>query len=137
MILINWEVNTIFIEETYFERIKDSKNPAKIRLKILEYLFECKNVSETARRFGISRKTIKKWEARYYERGIEGLNDEPKVPKNCPRRVSKYIEELVIEIKSEKPELGIRKIKEILEDEYNIHISIHPIYRILKTVKLI
>jgi len=127
----------IFREETYFERIKDSKNPAKIRLKILEYLFECKNVSETARKFGVSRKTIKKWEARYYERGIEGLNNRSKTPKTNPKAISKEIETLIIAIKDRYPDYGVRKIKKILEFEYNIYISIHPIYRILKSAGLI
>ena len=127
----------IFWEETYFERIRDSKNPARIRLKILEYLFECRNVSETARKFGVSRKTIKKWEARYYEKGIEGLNDEPKAPKNCPRKISNDVEKLIIIIKLKHQEYGIRKIKKILESEHNIYISIHPIYRVLKSAGLI
>jgi transposase len=126
-----------FAGETYFERIKDSKNPAKIRLKILEYLFECKNVSEAARKFGVSRKTIKKWEARYYERGIEGLNNAPKSPKSYPRKVPKDVEDLIIAIKLKYREYGIRKIKKILESEHNIYISIHPIYRILKSAGLI
>jgi transposase len=126
-----------FAGETYFERIKDSKNPAKIRLKILEYLFECRNVSETARKLGVSRKTIKKWEARYYERGIEGLNDRCKTPKTNPKAISKEIENLIIAIKDRYPDYGVRKIKKLLELEYNIHVSIHPIYRILKSAGLI
>lgn len=127
----------IFIEETYFERIIDSKNPTKIRLKILEYLFKSKNVSETAKVFRVSRKTIKKWEARYYKNGIEGLKDESKAPKSCSRKISKDIENLIIDIKTKHPELGVRKIRKILETNYNIHLSIHPIYRVLKSANLI
>ncbi|MCX7795425.1 MAG: helix-turn-helix domain-containing protein [bacterium] len=127
----------MFIGETYYERIKDSKDPTKVRLKVLQYLFECKNISEVSKIFKVSRKTLRKWEARYYKSGIEGLKDRSKAPKSCPKKVSKDIENLIISIKTKYPKLGIRKIKKLLETDYNIHISIHPIYRILKTVKLI
>lgn len=126
-----------FMEETYFERIIDSKNPAKVRLKILQYLFKCKNVSETARIYKVSRKTIRKWEARYYKDGINGLKDKSKAPKNCPKKISKDVETLIIDIKLKYPDIGLRKIKKILESEYNIYLSIHPIHRILKSAKLV
>lgn len=128
---------SFFIEETYFERIKDSKDPTKVRLKLLQYLFECKNVSEVSRIFNVSRKTIRKWEARYYKYGMDGLRDKPKAPQNCPKKIPKEVETLIIEIKVKYPDIGIRKIKKILESEYNIHISIHPIHRTLKSAKLI
>lgn len=127
----------MFIEETYFERIKDSKDPAKIRLKVLEYLFKCRNVSETARKFSVSRNTIRKWEARYYQDGINGLKDKSKAPKTCPKKIPKEVETLIINIKLKYPDIGLRKIKKILESKYNIHLSIHPIYRVLKSAKLI
>ncbi|MCX7795607.1 MAG: helix-turn-helix domain-containing protein, partial [bacterium] len=66
-------ITCAFGEESYFERIKDSKDPIKIRLKVIEYLEKCKSISETARRFRVSRQIVRKWEERYREKGIEGL----------------------------------------------------------------
>ncbi len=130
-------INTFIVMETYSERIKDSKDPAKIRLRILEYLFECKNLSETSRVFNVSRKTIRKWEIRYYEKRAEGLKDTSRAPKSSPRKTSDAIRDLIIDIKLKHPEYGVRRIKKILELEYNVHISIHPIYNELKSRNLI
>ncbi len=128
---------SIFLDETYFERIKDSKDPAKIRLKIIEYLLQCGSVSETARRFNVSRKTIRKWEKRYSEEGIEGLKDKSRAPKTSPRSISQEVQKIIINIKIRHPDYGIRKIKSILEEQYNINISIHPIYSTLKSAGFI
>lgn len=125
-----------FGEESYFERIKDSKDPVKIRLKIIEYLDKCKSISETARRFRVSRQIVRKWEKRFREEGIEGLKDKPKTPKKKRTVLTKEIVELILKLREEY-NYGPRRIKQILHEVYNIHISEHPIYNVLKENNLI
>lgn len=125
-----------FGEESYFERIKDSKDPVKIRLKIIEYLDKCKSISETARRFRVSRQIVRKWEKRFREEGIEGLKDKPKTPKKKRTVLTKEIVELILKLREEY-NYGPRRIKQILNEAYNIHISEHPIYNVLKENNLI
>lgn len=128
-------LNCAFGEESYFERIKDSKDPLKIRLKVIEYLEKCKSVSETARKFRVSRQIVRKWEKRYREEGIEGLKDKPKIPKNRRTVLTEEIIELILKLRQENS-YGPRRIRKILQELYNINISEHPIYNVLKSYKL-
>lgn len=128
-------LNCAFGEESYFERIKDSKDPFKIRLKVIEYLEKCKSVSETARRFRVSRQIVRKWEKRYREEGIEGLKDKPKIPKNRRTVLTEEIINLILKLRQEY-NYGPKKIKKLLQELYNINISEHPIYNVLKSYKL-
>lgn len=130
-------IRSVFGEETYFERIKDSKNPIKIRLRMLEYLHQCQSVSETARRFGVSRQIIRKWEKRFEEQGIDGLKDRPKTPKKKRNVINEEIKDLILKIKNEHQEYGPRRIKNILKELYNVNISEHPIYNLLKSTGLV
>jgi transposase len=125
-----------FGEESYFERIRDSKDPVKIRLKVIEYLERCKSVSETARKFKVSRQIVRKWERRFREEGIEGLKDKPKTPKRKRTVLTKEITELILKIRQEY-RYGPKKIRQILKETYNINISEHPIYNLLKSNGLI
>lgn len=130
-------IRSVFGEETYFERIKDSKNPIKIRLRILEYLHQCQSVSETARRFGVSRQIIRKWEKRFEEQGIDGLKDRSKTPKKRRTVLTEEIKDLILKIKLEHQDYGPRRVKNILKELYQIDISEHPIYNLLKATGLV
>lgn len=129
--------SSIFLNETYFERIRDSKNPTQIRLKMIEYLLHCGSVTETSRKFNVSRKTVRKWEKRYYENGLEGLKDKPRGARTKPKSINSETKELIISLKLEYPNYGVRKIKSLLEKCYNIRLSIHPIYSTLKSSGLL
>src|SRR5271167_3449562 len=56
------------------------------RLKVLrEASAVPRNVAQTCRHFGLSRKTFYKWKARYEAQGEAGLCDRPRVPHRSPR----------------------------------------------------
>jgi transposase InsO family protein len=44
------------------------------------------SVTDLADRYGVSRKTVYKWTARYDELGPEGLRDQPRTPHSCPHQ---------------------------------------------------
>src|SRR5687768_8621710 len=44
------------------------------------------SISELAARYGLSRKTLYKWTARYDQLGPEGLLDRARAPLSCPHR---------------------------------------------------
>lgn len=104
---------------------------------MIEYLLHCGSITETSRRFNVSRKTVRKWEKRYYENGLEGLKDRPRGPKTRPKAINSEIKELIINLKLQYPSYGVRKIKFLLEKYYNICLSIHPIYSTLKSSGLL
>jgi len=49
------------VEERYWDRIRDSKNPYNLRLKMVRFYLESRNYSLTAKAFKTSRQSVKKW----------------------------------------------------------------------------
>ncbi len=73
------------------------------------------NFSALCERFGVSRKTGYKWLKRWREEGQEGLEDRSRRPQDSPNRTEDVIERMVLEIRSEHPAWGGRKIRKRLE----------------------
>ena len=106
---------------------------AKQRLKILDWhkLHE-KNISLTARHFGLTRYTIRSWQKKLVQLGPRGLNDKSHRPKNLRQPTTSWeIISEVIKIRKQYPTWSKYKIQGILKQE-NIIISASTIGRILK-----
>jgi transposase InsO family protein len=75
------------------------------------------NVSELARRFGVSRKTAYKWANR--ARGGEGilLADLPRRPVSSPAKTAAPVEAQVVALRVEHPAWGGRKLRRRLHDQ--------------------
>ncbi len=73
-----------------------------LRREIVEVYRECGSLRETARRFSVSRNTVRKWVRRYTEEGEAGLYDRPRRPKRSPRRTPLELEERVLELRRER-----------------------------------
>jgi len=56
----------------------------KMRLQWVQRYRKTGHASVTSRRCGISRPTLRKWNQRYEQQGLEGLQDQSRRPKNCP-----------------------------------------------------
>lgn len=67
-------------------------------------------VSELARRFGVSRKTVYKWLSRHEELGQGGLADRSRKPLTSPGRSSVEVETIVCELRAQHPAWGGRKL---------------------------
>jgi len=62
------------------------------RLKVLhEANAAPRNVSQTCRHFGLSRKAFYKWRARYEAQGEAGLCDRPRPPHRSPRATPREV----------------------------------------------
>jgi len=72
------------------------------------------NMSELCRRFGVSRKTAYKWMRRYEESGVSGLGDHSRRPKTSPQRTSVAVEKRVVQLRTEHPAWGGRKLHRLL-----------------------
>ena len=68
------------------------------------------SLAAVCRRFGVSRKTGRKWVERYCESGPEGLLDRSRAPHRHPNAVGADIVQLVIMAKHEHPGRGPRKL---------------------------
>lgn len=110
---------------------------AKQRLKILDWHRDhSRNVSLTARHFGLSRYTVRNWQKKLERLGPRGLNDESHRPKNLRRStVSWEIVSEVVKIRKQYPAWSKYKIQVLLPA--HLKTSVSTIGRILKRKGLI
>jgi transposase len=84
------------------------------RLRFVARLLDGEAMTEVCREFGISRKTGYKIFDRYKEHGLEALSDRSRRPVRYANQLPAQIETLIVQLKTEKPHWGARKIRELL-----------------------
>lgn len=82
------------------------------------YLTKMATMEELCEECGVSRKTGYKWVRRYEEKGIAGLSDQSRAPKNPPLKYSESHFDKVLEIKMKHPRFGPKKIHAILKKHF-------------------
>jgi len=93
---------------------------------------ESANVSELCRRFGISRKTGYKLIKRWQQEGDEGLDDRSCRPKTSPARTAAPLEQQVLEVRTEHPAWGARKIAYVLQRDRGVELATSTVNSILR-----
>src|SRR2546430_16839713 len=66
---------------------------------VLDVIAEGRAVMEVGSQWGVSRRTVHRWLARYEVEGLEGLPDRSHRPERCPRRMPAEIEVMVLELR--------------------------------------
>lgn len=102
-----------------------------IRYLIIMHGLRTGNISETCRVFGISRPTYYKWYNRYKKYGVEGLKDKVRKEPEMPNKVSKEVENIILDYVIETPKYGPRRISQDLE-EMDIDVGEMGVYNVLK-----
>ncbi len=88
------------------------------RTKLMaDYLTEEYGVSELARAYGVSRKTVYKWIGRYEDEGVGGLEDRSRAPHHHPNAVDEKVEKKILELKARRPLWGAPKLRSKLLEE--------------------
>lgn len=100
-----------------------------------ECLKDDRNISALCREYGISRKTGYKWIKRYKESGC--LEDRSKRPKRTSTKTDEKTENLIIEVRQERPGWGARKIHAYLSRKGENMPCIRTVNNILKRNGLI
>ncbi len=77
---------------------------------VLSVIGDGRTVTEVARDWGVSRKTMHAWLGRYEGEGIEGLADRSHRPARCPHQMPADIEVRVLEMRRAKPFWGARRL---------------------------
>ncbi|MDB6003038.1 MAG: Transposase [Prosthecobacter sp.] len=79
-------------------------NEMKERLKMIgEYLSGGYGPAGPARRYGVSRKSVYKWIARYEQAGAEGLQERSSAPHNHPNATELQVVEHILRLKARWP----------------------------------
>ena len=96
-------------------------------------LAEEKNISESARTFKTTRKTVRKWLNRYKHDGLKGLHDKPRIPKKIPHKIKKKKELEIVQLRKKYKRWGPDRLKQ----QFDLPYSTSTIYRVLKSNGLI
>ncbi len=75
-------------------------------------------MSELCARYGISRRIGYKWLARYEAEGRPGLQDRSRAPHECPHRIPKAVEALLLKERQAHPFWGARKLLKVLSTRF-------------------
>jgi transposase InsO family protein len=77
---------------------------------VLAVISEGATVTEVAARFGVARKTVHVWLARYEAGGLENLGDRSHRPRSCPHQMTSLVEVEVARLRQRHPSWGPRRI---------------------------
>ena len=111
----------------YYDLMKDMATKFNLRLEIVLCARE-HGLSEAARRYQTTRKTVRKWLGRYDTQGLDGLKDQKRTPKNIPHKMDKNTELKVIAIRKKLHTFGARFLKDRLGISYS-HTAIHRVIK--------
>lgn len=101
------------------------------RLKILRQAREMpRNVAQTCRHFGISRRAFYKWSARYKSHGEAGLCDRPRTPHHSPRATPRAVISKVLYLR-ERYHFGPGRIANYLQRFHQLTVAVSTVHRIL------
>jgi len=77
---------------------------------VLAVIGEGETVKAVAARFGVSRKTVHVWLARYEAGGLENLGDRSHRPESCPHQMTASVEVALAELRRAHPGWGPRRV---------------------------
>lgn len=77
---------------------------------VLAVISDGETVKDVAARFGVSRKTVHAWLAKYEAGGIENLGDRSHRPVSCPHQMPAAVEVAVAEMRRVHPTWGPRRL---------------------------
>ena len=94
-------------------------------------------VTDVAARFGVARKTVHGWLARYEAGGLEGLADRSHRPRSCPHQMSGAVEMALAGLRLAHPSWGPRRLVFELARRDAPAVSESAAYRALVRLNLI
>jgi transposase len=93
-------------------------------------------VTDVAARFGVARKTVHGWLAKYEAGGLAGLADRSHRPRSCPHQMPAAVEVALVELRVGHPSWGPRRLRFELAKR-GVVVSESAAYRALARLNLI
>ena len=115
----------------YYQVVKDMKTKFNFRFHVVEYA-RTHSISEAAREFQTTRKTVRKWVKRFEMRDLKALEDKSKAPHSCPHKLTELHENRIQITRDKHPQWGPKRLKTFARLPYGTS----SIYRVLKERKL-
>jgi len=95
------------------------------------------SVKQTLARLDVHKSTFYNWLKRFYDKGVEGLEDKKPAPKTVWNKISNEHYSEMLKLALDKPELSPRELAVNYTDERAYFVSESSIYRLLKEHDLI
>ena len=86
------------------------------------------SISEAARYYNTTRKTVRKWLRRFEQEGLEGLKDKSRAPNYIPHKMDECKEDMIVSLRKDHPGWGARRFKCL----YGIEGAYGAIHRVIK-----
>lgn len=115
----------------YYSLVKDMSK-YNLRYNLITKAKEI-SISESARYYGTTRKTVRKWLRRVEKQGLSGLNDKSRAPKRIPHRMDECQEDIIVSLRKDHPGWGARRFKYL----YGIEGAYSAIHRVIKQNNLV
>lgn len=113
---------------------------ARLRLEWIIYYSEGYDATQTARHFGISRKTFYKWYGQFDPENmysLYNLEDKSKAPKRVRQReITSIQEQRIIALRKDHIRYGKEKLAVIYQEEFKEKISAWKVQKVIETFKL-
>jgi len=116
----------------YYHIYRDLRNPYTFRIKMVQYAQQ-HGISQAARAFATTRKTVRKWLTRYQAQGTPGLHDHSKAPHRIPHKSPPQVEQQAVALRELLPTWGGHR----LHTEARVAISGTTCYRIWREKGLV
>lgn len=91
------------------------------------------SISEAARFYGTTRKTVRRILRVYEAEGLSGLSDKKRAPKHIPHKMKREDELRIVELRKKHPSWGARRFK----DRYQVAGSYMAIQRVIRQNNLV
>lgn len=99
---------------TYEAIMKETNYPPVVRMRIIQEAQQRPKCA-VARQWGMSRRTLNKWIARFATEGYAGLKNRSRAPKKPHRALSQQDREQIIALRKTYPTLGAGRLKRMLQ----------------------
>jgi len=112
--------------------------PASEKLEIIQLVEQSHlPAKRTLAMLGVTRSTFYRWYDRWREGGPEALRDRPSKPSRVWNRIPEAIQNQIVELALDAPELSPRELAVRFTDESKYFVSESSVYRLLKAHDLI
>src|SRR3954471_22231162 len=103
---------------------------------VLAVIGDGETVTDVAARFGVARKTVHRWLAKYEAGGLEDLADRSHRPRSCPHQMPAAVEVALVELRLAHPSWGPRRLSFEL-GKRGVVVSESAAYRALVRLSLV
>lgn len=112
--------------------------PSSEKLEIIQLVEQSRlPAKRTLAMLGVTRSTFYRWYDRWREGGPEALRDRPSKPSRVWNRIPEAIQNQIVELALDAPELSPRELAVRFTDESKYFVSESSVYRLLKAHDLI